>query len=73
MTEHVIENIDHVDPEISSDATRAYMNIQKTEIAIQRLEKKVEEDRNRIDGTEDYEQDKMLLDNMRNEMKDEAA
>ena len=73
LAEHVIENIDNVDPELSQDVTREYNDIQKTEAAVQRLEKKVEMERNSFEHAEDYETDKLMLDNMRAELKEEAA
>ena len=42
MTNHWIDQIDSMDPNISQDLTSEYMNVQKTNAEIHRLEAKVE-------------------------------
>lgn len=54
-----------IDPSLSADLTREYMDVQKTETAIKRLEKKVEQESHGFDTIEEYNADKMMLENMK--------
>ena len=69
---HLLERIDMIDPSLSADLTREYMDVQKTEAAIARLEKKVQEESQGFDTIEQYNADKLNLDNMKAQLHEEA-
>ena len=54
-----------MDPNLSNDMTSEYMDVQKTQAEINRLEKKCEEESHGFDHVEEYQSDKMLLDNLK--------
>jgi hypothetical protein len=61
-----------IDPSISADLTREFMDVQKTEAAIARLERKVEDESHGFDQIDEYNQDKLMLENMKKQMHDDA-
>ena len=68
MTRHWIERIDDMDPNLSQDMTSEYLNVQKTAAQIKRLEAKVEMESHGFEHIDEYNTDKMLLDNMKKQM-----
>ena len=61
MTNRYMDQLDTLDPNLSQDMTSEYMNVQKTQSMIQKLEKKCDMEKVGFEHIQDYEQDKMML------------
>ena len=73
MTNHWIDTFDQMDPNLSQDMTSEYVNVQKTQAEIRRLEKKIQAESNGFEHLEEYQQDKMLLDNLKSQLNEDAT
>ena len=73
MTNHWMETIDSMDPNLSSDMTSEYINVQKTQAEIKRLERKIEAESKGFEHLEEYQQDKLMLDNLKQQISDDAT
>ena len=62
-----MDKIDEMDPRLSQEMASEYMDAQKTEAQIALLEKKVERESHGFEHVEEYQSDKMLLDNLKAE------
>lgn len=69
---HLLERIDMIDPSLSADLTREFMDVQKTQNAIKRLEARVEAESHGFDQIEEYNSDKMMLENMKRQLHEDA-
>ena len=65
MAARWMDQIDQMDPTIGQDMTNEFMNVQKMQGQINRLEKKVEEESHGFDRIDEYNSDKMVLDNLK--------
>ena len=72
MTRHWIERIDDMDPNLSQDMTSEYLNVQKRAAQIKKLEAKVEAESHGFEHLEEYNTDKMLLDNLKAQMEEDS-
>lgn len=61
-----------IDPGLSADLTREFMDVQKTQNAIKVLEAKVEEESHGFDKIDDYNADKLMLENMKRQLHEDA-
>jgi len=50
-----MQNVETMDPELTKDITREYLDVQKTEQAIHRLENKIMAEQDDMEKAEDYE------------------
>ena len=60
-----LDRIDSMDPNLGQDLTSAFMDTQKTSARIKMLEAKVEAESHGFENVEQYEQDKLILDNLK--------
>ena len=67
-----LDRIDSMDPSLGQDVTSAFMDTEKTSARIKYLEKKVEEESHGFENVEQYESDKMILDNLKMQQQDDA-
>ena len=65
MTNRYMDQLDTLDPNLTQDMTSEYMNVQKTQNMIARLEKKVEIEKVGFEHVLEYEQDKMMLEHLK--------
>mgnify|MGYP006875426929 CR=1 FL=1 len=72
MTRHWIEQIDDMDPNLSQDMTSEYLNVQKRAAQIKKLEAKVEAESHGFEHIDEYNTDKMLLDNLKSQMDEDS-
>ena len=72
LQEFWLDRIDSMDPALGQDVTSAFMDTQKTAARIKFLEKKVEAESQGFDQIDQYEQDKMVLDNLKSQQADDA-
>ena len=61
-----------MDPALGQDVTSAFMDTQKTAARIKFLEKKVEAESQGFDQIDQYESDKMILENLKSQQADDA-
>lgn len=54
-----------MDPNLGQDVTSAFMDTEKTTARIKMLERKVELESHGFDKVEQYESDKLILDNLK--------
>ena len=59
-----MEQIDMLDPNLSQDLTSEYMDVHKSQAEIKKLEQKIEGEKD-FAHVEQYEQDMMLLNNLK--------
>ena len=64
--------IEDSDPNLSQDMTSEYMDVRKTLAQITRLEKKVKAEEKGFENIDQYQSDKMLLDNLKAELETDA-
>ena len=62
-----MDKIDEMDPRLSQEMASEYMDAQKNEAQITRLERRVEKESHGFENIEAYTQDKLLLDNLKAE------
>ena len=72
LQEFWLDRIDSMDPALGQDVTSAFMDTQKTAARIKFLEKKVEAESQGFDQIDQYEQDKMVLDNLKQQQAEDA-
>lgn len=68
-----LDRIDSMDPNLGQDVTSAFMDTEKTTARIKLLERKVEEESHGFENVDQYEQDKMILDNLKSQQKEDAV
>lgn len=72
LQEFWLDRIDSMDPALGQDVTSAFMDTEKTAARIKYLEKKVEAESQGFDQIDQYEQDKMILDNLKRQQSEDA-
>lgn len=60
-----LDRIDSMDPNLGQDVTSAFMDTEKTTARIKMLERKVEEESHGFENVEQYESDKLILENLK--------
>ena len=63
LTNFWLDRIDSMDPTVSQDLTSEFMNVQKTEKEIKKLEAKIAAEEHDWNAIDQYNTDKMLLAN----------
>ena len=63
MTDFWMDRIDSMDPELGQDLTEEFMDVQKTQGQIKRLEAKIESERGDYSKFDEINADEMLLKN----------
>ena len=67
-----LDRIDSMDPALGQDLTSEFMNVQKTQSAIKNLEAKLKAEANDWSAIDQYNTDKMLLENYQKQLKEDS-